>query len=72
MTDFKDFSLQNVVDNMDRLDIGEEDLPEDVMPQAAQDMGAGKCSVVSFILYWSLCLNTISFLSNVNFQLTCI
>lgn len=52
MTEFKDFSLQNVVDNMDRLDIEEEDLPEDVMPQAAQDMGAGKSAGV--LLYFIL------------------
>jgi len=42
MTEFKDFSLQNVVDNMEGMDYGDDDVADDVLPQAAQDMGSGK------------------------------
>ena len=48
MTDFKNFSLQNTVANIEgQLDSG--DLPmdedDDVLPQAAADMGTGKSKV---------------------------
>jgi len=36
----QDFSLQNVVDNMAGMDL-EDDPHDDVLPQAAQDMGTG-------------------------------
>ncbi|KAL4216658.1 Golgin subfamily A member 2 [Mactra antiquata] len=40
MTEFKDFSLKNVVDNMEGLDLDEDDIHDDVLPTAAQDMGS--------------------------------
>ena len=42
LTEYKDFSLQNVVDNMEGLDISEDDIKDDVLPSVAQDMGTGK------------------------------
>ncbi|XP_045184087.2 testis-expressed protein 9-like [Mercenaria mercenaria] len=40
LTEYKDFSLQNVVDNMEGVDISEDDIQDDVLPSAAQDMGS--------------------------------
>ena len=48
MTDFKNFSLQNTVANIEgQLDSGDLPLDEDddVLPQAAADMGTGKSKV---------------------------
>ena len=48
MTDFKNFSLQNTVTNIEgQLDSGDLPLDEDddVLPQAAADMGTGKSKV---------------------------
>ncbi|KAH3873238.1 testis-expressed protein 9-like [Dreissena polymorpha] len=39
MTEFKEFSLQNVVDNLEGMDLGD-DVHDDVLPSAAQDMGS--------------------------------
>lgn len=41
LTEYKDFSLQNVVDNLDGMEITEDDIhDDDVLPTAAQDMGS--------------------------------
>lgn len=40
LTEYKDFSLQNVVDNIEGLDLTEEDIKDDVLPTVAQDMGS--------------------------------
>ncbi|XP_060570696.1 testis-expressed protein 9-like [Ruditapes philippinarum] len=39
LTEYKDFSLQNVVDNMEGLNLSEDDIKDDVLPSVAQDMG---------------------------------
>ena len=44
MTEFKDFSLQHAISNIeDQLQGGDDfdDRHDDIMPQAAQDMGSG-------------------------------
>ena len=40
MTEFKDFSLQHAIDNLEGQDM-DEDIIDDVLPTVAQDMGSG-------------------------------
>lgn len=54
MTDFKNFSLQNTVANIEgQMDSGDLPLDEDddVIPQAAADMGTGKLVIVYTIIF---------------------
>ena len=44
MTEYKDFSLQHAISNIEdqlQTDVFQDDEHDDVMPQAAQDMGSG-------------------------------
>lgn len=53
MTDFKNFSLQNTVANIEgQMDSGDLPLDEDddVIPQAAADMGTGTLVIVYTVL----------------------
>lgn len=50
MTEFKDFSLQHAINNIEDQVGGGDDLNDqhdDILPQAAQDMGSGKISIMS-------------------------
>lgn len=40
LTEYKDFSLQNVVNNLEGMDLSEDDARDDVLPSVAQDMGS--------------------------------
>lgn len=40
LTEFKDFSLQSVVNNLEGMDLKEDDANDDILPQVAQDMGS--------------------------------
>lgn len=54
MTDFKNFSLQNTVANIEgQMDSGDLRLDEDddVIPQAAADMGTGKLVIVYTVIF---------------------
>lgn len=54
MTDFKNFSLQNTVANIEgQMDSGDLPLDEDddVIPQAAADMGTGKLVIVYTVIF---------------------
>lgn len=54
MTDFKNFSLQNTVANIEgQMDNGDLPLDEDddVIPQAAADMGTGKLVIVYTVIF---------------------
>ncbi len=44
LTQYKDFSLQNAISSIEgRLEKGEEEEEEDVLPSAAAEMGSGQC-----------------------------
>lgn len=54
MTDFKNFSLQSTVANIEgQMDSGDLPLDEDddVIPQAAADMGTGKLVIVYTVIF---------------------
>lgn len=54
MTDFKNFSLQNTVANIEgQMDSGDLPLDEDddVIPQAAADMGTGTIVIVYTVIF---------------------
>ena len=46
MTEFKDFTLQHAIENIEVKDLQDEDMPDDVIPTVAQDMGSGRSRMV--------------------------